>query len=672
MKKLIAALSIFFLCSANVSAIDFANDEAYLYGDTETFLEQEVAFTQSELLYIENGDTYVEQIDAIVTKLAKTPSKLEKLHERILKVEEKLYESSEEYTTPHIILSYLKAKIEYELFMIEEAKKEAERANAPKNYAPISDKEKADVEKELAKLQNNIVNETNTLIETMIADFKELSQYEEKGDLEMSFNFNSPEVGSINSEFEIKDYVARANQFDSDFSGHVSAMIEASFQGAEEMKFELDSFLDFISKDGNMYILVDKLKTESSDESFNFFTDILKKMEEEGKFIRLEDAESQAALGFLKSLPSNADSFNIPMFEAYGKDGNDYLVRPTKEACDMFKEISQVFDPFSGSECTERQYKKFLNEMEDAGVRMYFRKGNLRTLGIKQEDEFDMTVRYNSTRLASVSMIVKDLGTVNYVADSHIVLDIETETSDIDVDIQLGNASSLESIEATGNMDTTYSDTTFEFTLKNRDFSGTWNTKSQSIDWENYDWETGGEYTYVDSYETNIVVKGGIKRDNSLSSIDMTITGKDLRESNSYYEIAGKYDGLNITASMKAVVEGEEFFTLNSSGQAGEKFVELDTDFTMNIRALGGFYADNTIYMGDIYFLYDGRMDKNNMTLNADIMKDGEEENIIELRMKNTGTRTLRNDIEIEAPTEFTNFEDLMPSIYDFEDSYNY
>lgn len=54
MKKLIAALSIFFLCSANVSAIDFANDEAYLYGDTETFLEQEVAFTQSELLYIEN------------------------------------------------------------------------------------------------------------------------------------------------------------------------------------------------------------------------------------------------------------------------------------------------------------------------------------------------------------------------------------------------------------------------------------------------------------------------------------------------------------------------------------------------------------------------------------------------------------------------------------------
>jgi hypothetical protein len=37
------------------------------------------------------------------------------------------------------------------------------------------------------------------------------------------------------------------------------------------------------------------------------------------------------------------------MFEAYKKDGEKYLIKPTKYACDKMKEISNKFDPFYGS-----------------------------------------------------------------------------------------------------------------------------------------------------------------------------------------------------------------------------------------------------------------------------------------------------------------------------------
>jgi hypothetical protein len=55
---------------------------------------------------------------------------------------------------------------------------------------------------------------------------------------------------------------SKASNFDSELEAQIDLLVEASVMGGQKLKTQFSSFVNFISKDGNMYLLLQKLKYE--------------------------------------------------------------------------------------------------------------------------------------------------------------------------------------------------------------------------------------------------------------------------------------------------------------------------------------------------------------------------------------------------------------------------
>jgi hypothetical protein len=52
---------------------------------------------------------------------------------------------------------------------------------------------------------------------------------------------------------------SKSANFDSELEAQVDLLVEASVIGGQELKTQFSSFVKFINKDGNMYLLLQKL-----------------------------------------------------------------------------------------------------------------------------------------------------------------------------------------------------------------------------------------------------------------------------------------------------------------------------------------------------------------------------------------------------------------------------
>jgi hypothetical protein len=52
---------------------------------------------------------------------------------------------------------------------------------------------------------------------------------------------------------------SKSANFDSELEAQVDLLVEASVIGGQELKTQFSSFVSFINKDGNMYLLLQKL-----------------------------------------------------------------------------------------------------------------------------------------------------------------------------------------------------------------------------------------------------------------------------------------------------------------------------------------------------------------------------------------------------------------------------
>ncbi|USN57885.1 MAG: hypothetical protein H6767_06050 [Candidatus Peribacteria bacterium] len=211
---------------------------------------------------------------------------------------------------------------------------------------------------------------------------------------------------------------AKASNFDAQISGKVEALVDASLKGQEAFTYELSSFIDFISKDGNLYLLLDKLDVShnSSDYGIIDFTSAIKKIAKENKYIQFSDAETEEAMSVLKKLnPSLLKEqgntlFAQPMFTAYKKEGEKYYLKPTKYACDSIKELANIFDPFNGTTCTTGQYNDLLEEYGQLGIEVYLVIGKTQdTLGFSYTDgtvDASGSIVYTDSYIASVDIEV--------------------------------------------------------------------------------------------------------------------------------------------------------------------------------------------------------------------------------------------------------------------------
>jgi len=117
--------------------------------------------------------------------------------------------------------------------------------------------------------------------------------------------------------------------------------------------------------------------------------------------------------------------------EAYGKNENGYLLRPTKHFCDTGKELTNVFDPFNGKECSEKQYQNMLEDFTDSGVEITLSTDNHTRLSITNMSDvnafeiIDVELVWKNASFHEMSMSVRDsFDDTQYVSAHYIVNDM--------------------------------------------------------------------------------------------------------------------------------------------------------------------------------------------------------------------------------------------------------
>lgn len=356
MKKIFTSLLLTIFCFNLFSFNNtFANDDKSSYIKNMTISKYELNKTNQ-------WQQYIKAIDSFIEKNKNNEELLIKLEERLEKV---LENSNLKNKTTLNTLNYLNQKAQIALFDIEENKSlEILTSN-------ISAVDKKTAENKITKLQLNLVESSTNFIENLTKEFEDLNNSEQTWDLKINLDINNENLWEFKSSFELNDYESKTNNFDSQLKWQFKAIVEALPKWDDEIRLQLNSFVDFISKDWNVYLLLKELNItdEKWVEDIKEYLDKLKEIAKQNKYIKYEDNATKMSLELIKSLnPTNISSdlntvFAKPMFEAYKKEGEKYYIKPTKYACDKMKEYANKFDPFYGKDCSETQYKDMLKDL---------------------------------------------------------------------------------------------------------------------------------------------------------------------------------------------------------------------------------------------------------------------------------------------------------------------
>lgn len=358
MKKIISYLVISIFCF-NI----FWINSIYSYDEKASYVK-ELAIKKWELSKSKKWQQYVKAIDAFIEANKDNEKKLLEINSRLIDL---VYSWTLKNDDLWNTIRYLNAKVNVAVLNIEDNK-----INTILNPT-ISKSDKKIANDRIIKLQSNLANSSKTLIEKFTKEFENINNYSETWNIKISLDIDEKNLWKINSSIELNNYEATANNFDSQLKWQLKAIVNAIPAWQDEVKFELNTFIDFITKDWNIYLLLKNLNILNDKwiEEVKWFLAEFEKLAKENKYIMYEDNNSKMSLELLKSInPTNiwADinkALSKPLFEAYKKEWNKYYIKPTKYSCDQIKELESRFDPLYWKECSESQYKNMLKDFNN-------------------------------------------------------------------------------------------------------------------------------------------------------------------------------------------------------------------------------------------------------------------------------------------------------------------
>ncbi|MDD3793190.1 MAG: hypothetical protein PHI37_00045 [Candidatus Gracilibacteria bacterium] len=597
MKKIISYLLISIFCF-NIFGINnilgFDEEENYV---------KEIALKKGELSKSKKGDQYVKAIDTFIEANENNEKKLLEINSRLENI---IYSGELKNNDLGNTIRYLNAKVNIAIINIEENK-----INTILNPT-ISESDKNIASERILKLQGNLANSSKTLIEKLTKEFESLNNYSETGNLKISLDIDEKNIGKINSSIELSNYEATANNFDSQLKGQLKAILDAIPAGQEQIKFELNTFVDFISKDGNIYLLLKDLNIlndKGIEDEVKLFINTFENLAKENKYIVFEDKNSQMSIELLKSLnPATlgADinkTLSEPLFEAYKKEGNKYYIKPTKYSCDKIKELESRFDPLYGKECSDSQYKDMLKDFNDLGIIYLIIDGENNTLGFdgKKDSQIEKNsgyITFNNKEILNANYEIipnqnrypNEFFKANYLSRSNIKVDFYADGGDLDTKlyIKLNSNNLISSIDLKSKM-----------------------------------------------YETELV--------SNINVANQSISGKTTFSEN-----------------------GEKIFEVDTTGKYTKETLELNNKFNINDKNLNNYLGNNI--SGNLNIKTDVSSGKNNFYMIFDIISNNSK--LIKFEIDNKANRKSGN-YEIKTPTNTIDYKEAF-GIPDYNDEYYY
>ena len=559
-KKIFTLFLLSFFVLTNLNLVN-----AWIYYDEEKYYLDDIKYSEIDLAKIKNWAKYIKKIDIFIEKISKNEKKLTKLQNKI----NNLYTKKSLEWDIMSLLDYLSVKIEYELYKISEVKK---LEWLKKFETVLSEEENKKFNSELIKLQQTLFENWVENFEKSLKEIEKYTNYEESGDLNISANFNKEEIWKYNLDLKLKNYLTKNSNFNSSFKAEIEALIEAAPKWEKAMKLQFNSFIDFISKDWNMYILLKDLNVISEENIKNFekFIEQAKEIAKKNKYIKYTDRDSKMAMDMLKNLnPQNILSdwrkiLSKPMFKAYKKIGNKYYLIPTKYACDSMKELSGKFDPFNANNsCSESQYNNMLKDLTETWE-IYLELGKLKKFGFEMWKKGDLEsskgyVSFSDRYIEEIHYIITpDLKkyawegfNIDYKRNDSLNFDLLVKKEDIKYNFKskLNNKNKFTFIDFKGHTADKYEDFSINLSLNNHIIS--W---KMDINTDKYDWNTGKKQR-ANNYDITISGKTNVR--NSLEKVNLNLIWTELSTKK-------KFEKANLVFSKWNIKFENNYFSDNS------------------------------------------------------------------------------------------------------------
>ncbi|MGE4443552.1 MAG: hypothetical protein AB7E37_00995 [Candidatus Altimarinota bacterium] len=522
------------------------------------------------------------------------------------------------------------------------------------NLESITLDEKANIQAEVLRLQGQLFDNTKTYVEKLTQDFKKMTHYEETGDSKIEFEIDEATLGKGFASFDMKNYVVKNAALNSDISGDISLKTRYQPTYGTGMELDLSSFFFMISKDGEIYTLLKDFDFKVNDENISQILDVLKKQFEENKYLKLpSDVNTQLVYQYINNLRLDTilnETQNVlsqPLFQAYQKSGDKYLLAPTKYACDTYFELDKKLNFYNSwytpKSCSSTVYKSFLKEFLSLG-QMYIILGDEKnTLGYEAKidgTQVGFTIEYTPQNIVAVNIDVvpdqvkyKNEGfTFSYVKGKSITSQFNAEEGKYtaSLDSKLDTNNNIVSLDSKINFN---NDFVGNFAIADKKISGFYSIKQRGYNYESDDWE------YVLKNVYGISISGNLKADNTLEKLNIKSAGVDVNTKGVLFTAKASYENGNYIFNISA--EGV--------GLQGKGYVSKEL-FTLNSQ-----YDFNGFYTGEFNMNYDLSNNRNNLDLYFDVNQMDEQ--IAKLIISNIATRTYKEDVKIEVPSDFNELD---------------
>ena len=261
-----------------------------------------------------------------------------------------------------------------------------------KNSSITQDQQKRVTEK-ILEIQQNIFNKLQEQNITWLEEYLRAINVEEKWDLSFDIDISHESLWEFSADIKLEDYTAITSGFDNQLTAHMSTSLFWN-DIANAWEFHMSAFLDSITKDGNLYLLLDELNIDSNTDQLQDLVDWIEKIAQQNNHILIEDNdESQEAIAFLTTMWPNLpideiqQVFEQPLLRAEKKIWDRYILVPTKYACDQGKLFLQKFDPFFGwDNCSTGQYEDLLQDFTQK-IELYVILWDTTTFGWEIDDD---------------------------------------------------------------------------------------------------------------------------------------------------------------------------------------------------------------------------------------------------------------------------------------------
>ena len=538
---------------------------------------------RSELSYHEGGNEFISRVETILPEVRATS---------LMWLETKL--SSLENLWSMEELQTMKIR-----YLSSEIKKELQHRSQDNS---LSASEVQDIESEILALQKDFLSELENGFWELMSQVTESIGTREIWNLEGNFYYSLPFFGELEMNISLSDYIADTESLT---SSRIRADIGFSLNMFDE-KIQSSMNMDLITKENNIYLLVQNLEVLSEsgmDEMLSEIIETVNTLGENNTYIHIWnsdgdlDVDISALLSFTniqtqewyQALQSQA------LLTPVGKIGNTYFMSAHEEMCHIWKSLMTVFDPLSWSRCTRGQLESFRSEIQDNLDIRYTKSGRVWRLSFNF---------INDDMMPSSHITISTLG---WLFQS-IHWDLEDSWWEM---VFSGRYLAGESLHV---------DYSSDFWWSTSEFNSEFTFWENSLDSMNIMWEYQDSWSKISSY---LELQNGEIRGSVIGSE----SDEDFINCDMHWNLSENYFNME----WSCLVEGiSEIIEIHGS-------IEYDTRDNKN----------------NFDFFIDGQIDW---------------EDFMEIRLKNTAIREIIDNLQIQTPTSTVDIEDVFESMPALDD----